>query len=134
MHHDPVWRWQIAIAFAAVYLIWGSTYLAIRVGVQELPPALFAGTRFLIAGVLLGAYARSRGQRIPRGAREWKYLGVTAVLLFVVANGLVVWGEQWVPSNQAALIVATTALWRAWFGALGSRGHKLSRQIVLGLA
>lgn len=133
MHHDPGWRWKVLVAFAAVYLIWGSTYLAIRVGVQELPAALFAGVRFIFAGLLLGAYALWRGQKIPRAAVEWKYLVVSALLLFVLANGLVVWGEQWVASNQAALIVATTALWLAWFGALGQHGHKLSPRTVAGL-
>jgi len=132
--HDPSWRLKVIVAFAAVYLIWGSTYLAIRVGVQELPAALFAGVRFIFAGLLLGLYALWRGQRIPRAVTEWKYLIVTALLLFVSANGLVVWGEQWVPSNQAALIVATTALWLAWFGALGHDGHKLSPRTVAGLA
>jgi len=134
MHTDAGWRWKVAVAFAAVYLIWGSTYLAIRVGVQELPPALFAGVRFVIAGLLLWAYAAWRGQRLPRTAREWKYLVVTALLLFVGANGLVVWGEQWVPSNQTALIVATTALWLAGFGALGRDGHKVPLRTALGLA
>lgn len=132
--HDPSWRLKVIVAFAAVYLIWGSTYLAIRVGVQELPAALFAGVRFVFAGLLLWAYAAWRGQKIPRAVAEWKYLVVTALLLFVSANGLVVWGEQWVPSNQAALIVATTALWLAWFGALGQHGHKLSRRTTIGLA
>ncbi|MBI3575464.1 MAG: EamA family transporter [Gammaproteobacteria bacterium] len=134
MVHDPTWRLKVVLAFAAVYLIWGSTYLAIRVGVAELPPALFAGVRFVIAGLLLSLYAGWCGQKIPRAAREWKYLGVTAVLLFVVANGLVVWGEQWVPSSQTALIVATTALWLAGIGTLGSHGNKLARGTVLGLA
>lgn len=134
MHHDPGWRWKVIVAFAAVWLIWGSTYLAIRVGVQELPAALFAGVRFVFAGLLLWAYAAWRGQKIPRTPREWKYLAVTALLLFVTANGLVVWGEQRVPSNQAALIVATTALWLAGFGALGQHGHKLSRRTMIGLA
>ncbi len=124
MHTDRNWRWKVAVAFAAVYLIWGSTYLAIRVGVQELPPALFAGVHFILAGLLLGLCAGWRGQKIPRATNEWQYLGVTAVLLFVVANGLVVWGEQWVPSNQTALIVTTTALWLAGFGTLGSRGQE----------
>lgn len=134
MPHDPSWRLKVIVAFATVYLIWGSTYLAIRVGVQELPAALFAGVRFIFAGLLLWAYAAWRGQKIPRVAREWKYLVITGFLLFVGANGLVVWGEQWVPSNQAALIVATTALWLAWFGALGQHGHKLALRTVLGLA
>ena len=134
MAHDPAWRLRVTVAFAAVYLIWGSTYLAIRIGVQELPAALFAGVRFVIAGLLLSLYAGWRGQKFPRTATEWKYLIVSALLLFVMANGLVVWGEQWVPSNQAALIVATTALWLAWFGALGQHGHKPSHRTMLGLA
>ncbi len=132
--HDPSWRLKVIVAFAAVYLIWGSTYLAIRIGVQELPAALFAGVRFIFAGLLLWAYAAWRGQKIPRAAQEWKYLVITALLLFVLANGLVVWGEQWVASNQAALIVATTALWLAWFGALGRHGHKVPARTALGLA
>ncbi len=132
-HHDPSWRWKVIIAFAAVYIIWGSTYLAIRVGVQHLPPALFAGSRFVVAGILLALYARLRGQKFPVHLREWRTIAVTALFMLVGANGLVVWGEQWVPSNQAALIVATTALWLAGFGTLGSHGQKLSPQTVLGL-
>ncbi|MDO8597333.1 MAG: EamA family transporter [Sulfuricaulis sp.] len=133
-HHDPSWRWKVIIAFAAVYIIWGSTYLAIRVGVQQLPPALFAGARFVIAGTLLAIYARLSGQKFPTHLREWRTIAITALFMLVGANGLVVWGEQWVPSNQAALIVATTALWLAGFGTLGSHGQKLSPRTVLGLA
>jgi drug/metabolite transporter (DMT)-like permease len=134
MKHDPAWRWKVIFSFAAVYLIWGSTYLAIRVGVQTLPSALFAGARFAVAGVLLALYARLSGQKFPTHLREWRTIAVTAVFMLVCANGLVVWGEQWVPSNQAALIVATTALWLAGFGVLGSQGQHLSRHTVLGLA
>lgn len=128
------WRLKVAAAFAIVYLVWGSTYLAIRVGVAELPPALFAGARFLAAGLLLLAYARLTGQAWPAGGREWRTLAVVAVLLLVTANGLVVWGEQWVASNQAALIVATTALWIAGLGALGPSGEPLAGRAVAGLA
>ena len=134
MHHDSSWRWKVILAFAAVYVIWGSTYLAIRVGVQQLPPALFASARFVVAGILLALYARARGQKFPASLREWRTIAITGLFMLVGANGLVVWGEQWVPSNQAALIVATTALWLAGFGALGSDGHKLARRTVLGLA
>lgn len=132
--HDRSWRLKVASAFAIVYVVWGSTYLAIRVGVAELPPALFAGARFLAAGALLLGYARWSGQAWPTGAREWRTIAIVAVLLLVTANGLVVWGEQWVASNQAALIVATTALWIAGLGALGPRGEPLSRRAVAGLA
>ena len=104
---DHAQRLKILLAFAVVYFVWGSTYLAIRVGVATLPPALFAGARFLVAGLLLAAYARFTGQRFPRCRSEWKTITVAAVFLLVGANGLVVWGEQWVPSNQAAMIAAT---------------------------
>lgn len=127
-------RWKIVVAFALVYFVWGSTYLAIRVGVLSLPPALFAGLRFVSAGVLLIAYARLTGQRWARGAREWHTIIVVGVLLLVGANGLVVWGEQWVASNIAALIVATTALWIAGLGTLGAHGQALARGAVCGLA
>ena len=134
LKHDHTWRWKVIIAFAAVYIIWGSTYLAIRVGVQKLPVALFAGSRFIIAGTLLALYARWSGQKFPARLREWRTIAITALLMLVGANGLVVWGEQSVPSNQAALIVATTALWLAGFGTLGARGQKLSQSTVVGLA
>ncbi|MEK7224039.1 MAG: EamA family transporter [Pseudomonadota bacterium] len=133
-HHDSSWRWKVIIAFTAVYIIWGSTYLAIRVGVQQLPPALFAGARFVTAGILLALYARLSGQKFPTHLREWRTIAITALFMLVGANGLVVWGEQWVPSNQAALIVATTALWLAGFGTLGAHGQKLGPRTVLGLA
>jgi drug/metabolite transporter (DMT)-like permease len=121
------------LAFATVYLVWGSSYLAIRVGVQELPPALFAGSRFILAGVLLGAYARYTGQAFPASRREWQTIIVVGALLMLGGNGLVVWGEQWVPSNLTALIVSSVALWIAYFGTLGPRGEALAPRSVLGL-
>ena len=101
---------QIAVAFAIVYLVWGSTYLAIRVGVQSLPPWLFAGTRFIAAGILMLLYARWRGVGLPVTRRDWINIGVTSLLMLVGGNGFVTWAEQWVESNQAALLVATSAL------------------------
>jgi drug/metabolite transporter (DMT)-like permease len=133
MPQNRTWRLKVIAAFAAVYVIWGSTYLAIRVGVGALPPALFAGARFFAAGLLLAAYARFAGQHLPRGLGEWKTIAVAAVFLLVGANGLVVWGEQWVPSNQAALIAATVALWLAGLGALGPQGELFSRRRLSGL-
>ena len=129
----PVSRAKIALAFLMLYLVWGSTYLAIRVGVQHLPPALFAGVRFVISGLVIGAYAWSQGMTLPRSFAEWKPIVIVGALLLMGGNGLVVWGEQWVASNQAALIVATTALWIAGFGTLGKQGQALSKQVLLGL-
>jgi len=126
-------RVQVVMAFAIVYLIWGSTYLAIRIGVQELPAVLFAGLRFLVAGPLMLAYAFWRGARLPTSRRDWTVIAITALMMLVGANGLVTWSEQWVESNQAALIVATSALWMAWFGTWGGRGERLGLWTVVGL-
>ncbi len=124
---------RIAIAFAIVYLVWGSTYLAIRVGVLDLPPWLFAGIRFLAAAVLMFAYAWVRGARLPTARRDWFSVAVTGLLMLVGGNGLVTWSEQWVESNQAALIVATSALWLAWIGTWGAQGERLNRMTLVGL-
>lgn len=133
MPHHRTWRLKVIAAFGTVYIVWGSTYLAIRIGVATLPPALFAGARFLAAGLLLALYARLSGQGFPRDWQEWKTIAVAAVFLLVGANGLVVWGEQWVPSNQTALIAATVALWLAGLGTLGPQGEAFSRRRLLGL-
>lgn len=126
-------RFKIVVAFITLYLVWGSTYLAIRVGVHDLPPALFAGARFVISGLALGLYAWLRGEALPQSLAAWKVTVIMGIFLLVGGNGLVVWGEQWVPSNQAALIVATTALWLAGFGTLGSQGQPLARVTLIGL-
>lgn len=124
---------KLLAAFAIVYVVWGSTYLAIRIGVHEAPPALFAGLRFLIAGPLMMAYAFWRGARLPAAGRDWLLIALTALMMLVGANGLVTWSEQWVESNQAALIVATSALWIAGFGMLGARGERPGLWAVTGL-
>ncbi len=134
MHAEPLWRARVIVALAVVYLVWGSTYLVIRIGVAELPPALFAGSRLATAGLLLIAYGRWRGQRAVPARADWRILLITAILMLVLANGLVVWGEQWLPSNQAALLVTTAALWIAGLGALGPHGHALAPRILIGLA
>ena len=126
-------RFLTLLAFTTVYLVWGSSYLAIRVGVQDLPPALFAGVRFIIASLLLGTYARLTGQAFPATRREWKTIIVVGLLLMAGGNGLVVWGEQWVPSGLAALIVASVALWIAYFGTLGAHGEALTPRSIGGL-
>lgn len=125
---------QIAVAFAIVYVVWGSTYLAIRIGVQTLPPALFGGVRFVLAGLLMLLYARLRGARLPASRRDWTNIAVTALLMLFGGNGCVVWAEQWIESNQAALIVATSALWLAWMGTWGNQGERLDGLTLLGLA
>ena len=98
--------WQIVLAFAIIYLVWGSTFLAIRVGVREIPPFLMAALRFLAAGSVLFAWARWRGVPMPT-RREWIAAFLLAALIFVLDYGSLFWAEQRVPSGVAAVILAT---------------------------
>ncbi len=126
-------RLAIVAAFAIVYVVWGSTYLAIRIAVQDIPPGLLAGVRFILAGLALGALALGRGQSLPATRQDWGVAAVLAVAFIVLGNGIVTWAEQWVPSNQAALIIASSALFTAWFGTFGRRGVPLGGATRLGL-
>jgi drug/metabolite transporter (DMT)-like permease len=103
-------RARIIGAFAAVYVVWGSTYLAIRYAVASMPPLLMAGSRFAISGAILYAWARLRGAAKPTAA-EWRTAAVTGFLLICIGNGSVAWAERRVPSGLAALLVAVVPLW-----------------------
>lgn len=105
-------------SYATVCLAWGSTYLAIRIGVQHLPPALLGAFRFLAAGIIMLAVAFVLGQRLPRRRADWRINIVVGVLLLGVGNGLVIWSEQFVHSGVAAIFVVTTSLWMALFDAV----------------
>jgi len=129
----PSDRGRIIAAFAVIYLVWGSTFLAIRIGVQELPPLLFAAGRFLIAGVLLGGIALALRERFPRTPREWLHAGLFSVLMVPLSNGLSTVALRHVPSNEGALLAAGSALWLAGLGAIGPRGHKLATRSIVGL-
>lgn len=111
----------LAAAFAALYLIWGSTYLAIRFAIETIPPFTMAGARFLTAGLALYLWARLRGVAPPT-RRQLRDGGIVGAFLLLGGNGAVVWAEQWVPSGLAALLVATVPLWMVlldwvWAGA-----------------
>jgi drug/metabolite transporter (DMT)-like permease len=106
----PPLRLKLVAAFAALYLIWGSTYLGIRVAIETIPPFLMAGGRFLVAGVLLYGWCRWRGMPAPAW-RDWKIPAITGAFLLLGGNGGVVWAEQYVPSSLAALLVAIVPLW-----------------------
>ena len=98
--------WLTLLAFAIIYFVWGSTFLAIRIGVHEVPPLIFAGLRFLPAGAVLTAWMMLRGERLPT-ARQWGSGCLLALLMFVVDYGLLFWAEQRVPSGVAAVMMAT---------------------------
>jgi len=102
---------RVILAFAAIFIVWGSTYLAIRYAVAEIPPLLTAGVRHLTAGSVLYAWAWAKGYRATR--REWAHSAVVGVLFLLVGHGTLHWAEQSVPSGLAALLVATEPLWIA---------------------
>src|SRR6185437_10293857 len=104
--------WKILLAFAIIYFVWGSTFLAIRVGVREVPPFLLAGIRFLIAGAVLYAGMRIKGTPSPN-AREWASATFLAILIFVFDYGLLFWAERRVPSGIAAVMMATIPVFMA---------------------
>jgi len=103
-------RGQIIAAFASIYTVWGSTYLAIRYAVETMPPFIMGGTRFLISGVLLYAWSRSRGAPRPT-MRQWRNATIAGGFLLLGGNGGVVWAEQTVPSGLTALLVSILPFW-----------------------
>jgi drug/metabolite transporter (DMT)-like permease len=121
------------LAFAAVYLIWGSTYLAIRVGVRSLPPFLMAGSRFVLAGTALYVILRARGVVAP-DRRQWVRAAGAGMLMLTVGNGLVTWAEQRVPSNLAALLVSAVPLYVALLDWIRPGGLRPSRRVFIGIA
>jgi drug/metabolite transporter (DMT)-like permease len=123
----------VIAAFAAVYIIWGSTYLGIRYAVESIPPFLMAGTRNLAAGLLLYAFACARGGTAPSRV-EWRNAVITGGLLLTIGNGGVTWAEQVIPSSVTALVVALTPLWMALFDWLRPEGVRPRPFVIAGLA
>lgn len=134
--HPPAARWAVALAFTLVYLSWGTTYLAIREGVHtyQLPPCLFGGLRYCLAGFLVLLYLRLRGESLslPRG--ELAAASLAALLLFVGGNGFISVAMDSVPSSVAAVLVASTPLWMALMETFWPRGERLTGSGWLGLA
>ena len=123
---------MVMLGFAAVYVVWGSTYLAIRVGVESFPPFVLAGVRHLIAGLVLYPIFRSKTGIRPT-AGHWRTATVAGVLLLFVGNGGVCWAEQTVPSGIAALLVATVSLWLVIVDWLRPGGVRPVALVVAGL-
>jgi drug/metabolite transporter (DMT)-like permease len=108
--HRPAWK--TLLAFAIIYFVWGSTFLAIRIGVHEVPPFLLAAMRFSVAGMILYGWMIALGERSPSG-RQWMSILLLAFLIFVVDYGLLFWAEQRVPSGVAAVMMATIPVFMA---------------------
>jgi drug/metabolite transporter (DMT)-like permease len=129
----PPPRPTLIACFAAVYLIWGSSYLVASIGVHALPPILFGGIRFMAAGLLLGTIALAFGRRFDLDATEWRHLFVVAVGSVLVPNAFTNWAMQHVASNQTAILNASAALWIALLATRGRRAHALDRRTLIGL-
>src|SRR6185437_10351431 len=127
-------RGKALVAYLLVCLFWGSTYLAIRIGVGVFPPFLFAGVRFFIAGVLLLTGALLFGDKLPGSLKDWIVLSVVGLFLLTGGNAMVVWAEQYTPSGVASIFVVTVALWMAFFDAVipGGAG-RISLRVIAGL-
>src|SRR5256885_1514559 len=124
--------WQILLAFAIIYFVWGSTFLAIRVGVREVPPFLLAAMRFVVAGVVLYGWTMVQGERSP-SRREWMSASVIAILIFVFDYGLLFWAEQRVPSGIAAVMMATIPVFMALAEIIFLRTQRVTVRLALAL-
>ncbi|HEY0972609.1 MAG TPA: EamA family transporter [Gemmatimonadales bacterium] len=125
-------RARIVAAYAAVYVIWGSTYLAIRFAIETLPPFMMAGVRFLVAGAILYGWSRLRGAARPSRA-NWVATAIVGGFLLLGGNGGVVWAEQRVESGIAALLVATLPLWMALLEWVGPDRRRPTGRTALGI-
>jgi drug/metabolite transporter (DMT)-like permease len=126
---------NVWLALGIVYVVWGSTYLAIAIAVETLPPLLYAGFRFALAGLLLAAWLAFRGVDLRISRRELAGASTVGILLLAVANGLVVLAERTVPSGVAALIVASIPLWIVIYRMIARErvGRDLLAGVLLGL-
>ena len=111
-------RWLVTAAFATIYLVWGSSYIAIHFAIETLPPLLMTASRFLAGGVILIAWAKVRGAPLPTRA-QWRAAAIVGFFLFMVNNGSIVWAEgHGVPTGIVAVLVATLPMWivlLTWF-------------------
>lgn len=125
--------WLVVAAFGAVYLIWGSTYLGIRLAINSMPPLLMAGTRALFAGIILYSFARIKGASRPR-LLHWRNTAIVGSLLLFAGNGGVSWAELTVPSNVTALMVAAVPLWMNLIDWLRPKGQRPHAGVFAGIA
>lgn len=126
-------RTTLLVAFATLYVLWGSTYFAIRVAVSSWPPFVLAAVRFAVAGGGLYVFLRARGAPSP-SPRNWGAATAVGALLLVGGNGLVCWAEQWVPSGETALIIATVPLWMTLLPWLTRRAPAPRPAVLIGVA
>jgi drug/metabolite transporter (DMT)-like permease len=125
-------RWKILLAFSLIYFVWGSTYLAIRIGVREIPPFLMAGMRFTAAGVAMLAWMRIAGAPVPT-LREWRGATLLGTLMFLIDYACLFWAEQRVPSGVAAVILAMIPVSITLLEIIFLRSQRLTFRLTVGL-
>lgn len=131
MRAGPI-RSKIFWAFAAIYVVWGSTYLAIQIAIETMPPFLLAGGRFLAAGAILFAWALWQGEAIP-AFPVWRSAALLGSLFFVLGNGLVVWAVQHVPSGRTALLASTSPIWTVLIESALDKWRPPKPRVVVGI-
>ncbi|HXN28505.1 MAG TPA: EamA family transporter [Candidatus Acidoferrales bacterium] len=129
-NHRPTWK--TLLAFAIIYFVWGSTYLAVRVGVREVPPLILAAMRFSVAGLVLFGWMLARGERAP-SIREWRSASILGMVIFLFDYGLLFWAEQRVPSGIAAVMLATIPVFMALSEIIFLRTQRLTIRLALAL-
>jgi drug/metabolite transporter (DMT)-like permease len=126
-------RWLVALAFAAIYIIWGSTYLGIGFAVQSMPPHIMAGVRFIISGAILYLFLRWRGQPAPK-LIHWRSALIIGIFLLGLGNGSVAWAETTIPTGLAALLTAVVPLWMVVLDWIRPNGIKPRTTVFAGIA
>src|SRR5580698_11254451 len=129
--HRPAWK--TLLAFSIIYFVWGSTFLAIRIGVAEVPPLILAAIRFFIAGAVLYAWISLRGETQPT-AREWRSASLLGLIIFVFDYGILFWAEQRIPSGIAAVMLATIPAFMALSEIIILKTQRLTVRLALALA
>ena len=124
-------RLALLLAFFAIYVVWGSTYLAIRYAVETIPPLIVAGVRHVVAGSVLLGWAYARGHR--PSLEEWRASAILGILYFVIGHGTLHWAETVVPSGWAALLITTEPIWIAVLAALVFQGERVTGKTGIGL-
>ncbi len=130
--HPKASKAKLALAFAALYIVWGSTYLAIKFAVETIPPYLMSSGRFIVSGAILYLWSRWRGRPAPT-LRQWRDAAIVGTLLLAGGNGAVSWAEQRVPSGVTALLTASVTMWMVLIDWARPRGKPPTRMVVIGL-
>jgi drug/metabolite transporter (DMT)-like permease len=127
-------RWKVIVAFGLVYVFWGSTYLGIGIAVEQIPPGVMCGARFMVAGTVMLAYCALTGRRIRFSSRQLGHLAAVGILLLMGGNLTLAYAERIVPTGLAALLIAVTPLWFLVLDSLLLGDHHISQREKIGLA